>query len=364
MLIEDSVGIFVNSDTSLYHFQNLKFSEKNFFTNIHEYENSLCEYKFAAFHIPFPHQTIWLEDFEAVHKISNHVFIFCSELHQNTVEQIKETDKRNVSIFICGKLNFSLKNAKVYEWMDWFTTSVYFYKHVNPNLINSKLIASSNKKDFDILLGCSRTHRNYVYDYIINNNLQEKVILSYYKFCNIDLRTSDFIEETDGVEYLNVPNHTIHHVKYYGYRMNLSQIIPFNVYNSTQYTLVTETNAVNEFNFYTEKIVKPILAKRLFIVIAGKHYLKNLRLFGFKTFDGIIDESYDNEEDDFLRWEMALNQLKKLTEIDHYVLKEQINKITNHNFNIMMSTEWYEKFNLQLKSVVDLCPISDHTIDD
>lgn len=364
MVRGNGVSIFVNSDTARYHFENLKFSKENFFTNINEYENSLCEYKFAAFHIPFPHQTNWLEDFEAVHKISNHVFIFCSELHQNTVEQIKETDKKNVSVFICGKLNFSLVNAKVYQWMDWFTTSVYFYKHVDPNLIKKKLVELPNKKYFDILLGCSRIHRNYAYDYIINNNLQDSVIMSYYKFWNIDLRTSDFIEETDGIEYLSVPNHTIHHVKYHGYKMNLSQVIPFDVYNNTYYTLVTETNAVNEFNFYTEKIVKPILAKRLFIAIAGKHYLKNLRSLGFKTFDGIIDESYDNEEDNFLRWEMALNQLKKLTEIDHKFLKEYIDKVTNYNFDIMMSTEWYETFNLQLKSVVDRYLPSDHTTDD
>jgi hypothetical protein len=79
--------------------------------------------------------------------------------------------------------------------------------------------------------------------------------------------------------------------------MSLSQVIPLSIYNQTAYSVVAETNYDNNYIFNTEKIVKPILARRLFLVVSGQHYLRNLRSLGFKTFDGIIDETYDTIAD-------------------------------------------------------------------
>jgi len=147
--------------------------------------------------------------------------------------------------------------------------------------------------------------------------------------------------------------HTIQTVKYYGISITMSQIVPFKIYNQTYYSLVAETNAVNSFNFYTEKIVKPMLAKRLFIVIAGQNYLKNLRTFGFKTFDGIIDESYDYEINDEIRWHMALDQLQYLCKQNPQEVLNKIKDVVEHNQQLILNTNWYENFRQQLAKDID-----------
>ncbi len=51
-----------------------------------------------------------------------------------------------------------------------------------------------------------------------------------------------------------------------------------------------------------------MIACRLFIVISSYRFLEGLQSLGFKTFEGIIDESYDQEIDDHTRWRKAIEQ--------------------------------------------------------
>ena len=346
MSSNDSVGIYTDTDTCLFHFNNLNLNKTNFLiynSELDKFLDSKNINNFALFHVPFFHESTWLERLDAVYSISKKVFVFCSELHKHTVEQLISLDKPNISIFICGFINHKFQYAKIYNWMDWFTTTTDFYKDVKPDLLQSKLLNHPKSKSFDILLGCERTHRNYVYNFINQNNLNDKVIMTYYRRWNIDLRETEHIFETEGLEFLpeSKYTHSVHHVLYYGRKTNLSQVIPFIIYNDSYYSLVAETNAENQWNFYTEKIVKPILGRRLFVVIAGQGYLRNLRKLGFKTFANVIDESYDDEPDNLKRWTMALNQVKILTDQNAEWIQSSVAEIVDHNQNHMLSHNWY-----------------------
>ena len=304
---------------------------------------------------------------EQCYTVADHVFVFCSELHQHTVDQLISLDRPGISIFICGFVNYKFNHAQIYTWMDWFITTVYFYNSVQPDLLNKKLLPQMNKsKYFDILLGCRRTHRDVVYQYIADNQLLNKVTMTYYQRWNVDLRETDHIFESEGLEFLPESNytHSVHQVQYYGHRMNLSQVVPFVIYNDSYYSVVAETNAVNEFNFYTEKIVKPILGKRLFVAVAGQGYLQRLRSFGFKTFDTVIDESYDEEPDSVRRWNMALDQVKLLTEQDPVEIYAKIKDVVEHNQRLMLDTNWYEDLSRQLATVIAPYLNSAHTTAD
>ena len=95
------------------------------------------------------------------------------------------------------------------------------------------------------------------------------------------------------------------------------------IYNSLV-NLTSETFYHEPGLFLTEKIIKPIFAGQILILIGQKHSLQYLKTKGFKTFDNIIDESYDNMEDD-KRMFAAMDQLKYLYET--YSLDE-LNNIT------------------------------------
>lgn len=65
-------------------------------------------------------------------------------------------------------------------------------------------------------------------------------------------------------------------------------------YQHTWFTLVSETAFEYPHSFRTEKIWKPILAGHPFLVCANSGFYKDLRNLGFRTFDRLIDESFDS----------------------------------------------------------------------
>ena len=369
----DGVGVYLDSNTCLFHFENLKhytFEFQHYFieaNNLIQFINSKHVIKFSVFHVPFFNDISWIERLEQSYTVTDHVFVFCSELHQHTVDQLISLDRPGISIFMCGFVNYNFKQAQIYTWMDWFVTTVYFYNTVQPSLLNEKLSPQINKsKYFDILLGCRRLHRDIVHQYILDNQMLDKVIMTYYQRWNVDLRETDHIFESEGLEFLPESNytHSVHQVRYHGHKMNLSQVVPFVVYNDSYYSVVAETNAVNEFNFYTEKVVKPILGRRLFVAIAGQGYLRRLRSVGFKTFSDVIDESYDLEPDHTTRWGMAMDQVKFLTEQDPVEIYAKIKHVVEHNQRVMLETDWYQNLTKQLITVIAPYLSSVHTTAD
>jgi len=368
------IGVYHDSGTSLWHFDQLndhcyRFNQKDYFQypeNLTNFIQSNYKLKFAGFHVPFPEDESWLERYHQVKKFVAHIFIFCSELHPKTVEQLISLDFPNTSIFICGYIDYEFKYAKIHQWMDWFITTAYFYSTVKPNLLTEKLKFEIKKQYFfDILLGCRRTHRDFIFNYINLNKLNQFVLMTYHQRADLDLRLSnEYIFEEDNCEFIkDTYNHTVDPVIYYNTHMSLSQVLPFSIYNKCYYSIVAETNCSNDFNFYTEKIVKPILAKRLFVVIAGKGYLKNLRNLGFKTFNSILDESYDNETDPEIRWTMAMSQLEYLFTQNPEVIYDKIKDIVEHNQRLMLTNNWYRSFSINLKLTIDPYLTSAHKVD-
>ena len=76
--------------------------------------------------------------------------------------------------------------------------------------------------------------------------------------------------------------------------------------------IVTETYLPNDQNFFSEKIFKPMLFMQPFILIGAHNDLKSLRKLGYKTFDGIIDETYDTIEDEIDRFLAAYKEIENI----------------------------------------------------
>ena len=85
------------------------------------------------------------------------------------------------------------------------------------------------------------------------------------------------------------------------------------IYTDSYIHIVTETNFRNDI-FPTEKIINPMVVLQPFILVGAPGYLKYIKELGFKTFDGFIDESYDNEYNDAKRFELICKEIKRLSE--------------------------------------------------
>jgi len=269
------------------------------------------------------------------------VIVTSMELNGSIYDAICKFDKPNYKFLINGVLNRPTMFAEVISDMIWFYSTGYFYNIENIDLLKTKLFPFRHKEYFfDVMYGMPRKHRSFVYNFI--NSIPESNLFyqtPYFQIGNQINKAYNF-DNSDLWEDEIIPSSVKdYRCDYLGTEMQISQVIPFKIYSKTCYSLVTETSSDtsfdNRYSFFSEKTVKPILAHRLFILISSQWSLRNLRSLGFKTFDGIIDESYDEIEDNHQRWEAALVQAVWLCKQDCNDIFKKIIPIVTHNFEVL-----------------------------
>jgi hypothetical protein len=119
---------------------------------------------------------------------------------------------------------------------------------------------------------------------------------------------------------------------------NINSYAPFNDMPDVDsfWHIVTETVFYYNKLHLTEKIFKPIVGKQPFMLLAAPGNLEYLRSYGFKTFEGIIDERYDQIKDNDRRVEAVVDQLNwycNLSDADKQQVIRRIEPIVEHNFN-------------------------------
>jgi hypothetical protein len=99
--------------------------------------------------------------------------------------------------------------------------------------------------------------------------------------------------------------------------------------------LVTETVATGRRHHLTEKTFKPIAMGMPFVIVGTRGSLEYLRSYGFRTFEGIWDESYDFAEDDVRIQRIAslLRSLDELSPQGKQDLFDQCQEVIEHNWN-------------------------------
>lgn len=108
-------------------------------------------------------------------------------------------------------------------------------------------------------------------------------------------------------------------------------------YRDSYFSIITETFFLNKHPRHpTEKLFKAISHKHPFVYIANKNALESLTVFGYQTYDGIINESYDKEPDDCMRMLLMANEIQRLCNLNEAELQDFKNKsleVANYNYN-------------------------------
>ena len=98
----------------------------------------------------------------------------------------------------------------------------------------------------------------------------------------------------------------------------------------------TETVYFGRRTHITEKTFKAIALEMPFVLVATAGSLEYLREYGFKTFAGVLDESYDQEPNDVLRIEKVVNLLKdldQLTPSERQQIHRHMLPMVQHNYH-------------------------------
>lgn len=215
-----------------------------------------------------------------------------------------------------------------------------------------------------------KSTNNFKYDFLIYNRAWAGTREYRLKFCEMLVNTelvhhckTSFAPFDTDVKYTN---HVFQNKNFELTNLNLEDYFVENTttscysadYDANDYTecgleVVLETLFDDQRNHLTEKALRPIACNKPFILASTPHSLQYLRSYGFKTFDSLIDETYDTIIDPTQRLKAIVQELKRiscLSNNDKQELWQKLNEITEYNQQLFFSTQWHDKILDELKT--------------
>jgi hypothetical protein len=121
-------------------------------------------------------------------------------------------------------------------------------------------------------------------------------------------------------------------------------------YNNKDYVqcaieVVLETLFDDQRQHLTEKALRPIACGRPFILAATPNSLQYLRDYGFETFDGLINESYDMINDPRERLFAIVEEMQRISSLAPDLkqkLWQQLYEISARNKQLFFSDHWHD----------------------
>ena len=195
-------------------------------------------------------------------------------------------------------------------------------------------------KIFNYLNKKARPHRFWFYDMlrfwgllhrgVVSMNklkIEEEIDIDYNTLSLEDVKTANTELPVHAYEVSN----EIEPFNYYMYNFNKRAAL------DSYFAIVSETHYNDDQGtcFISEKTFKAIANKQPFIILGNRHSLKELKELGYKTFNTIIDESYD-ELESIHRMNAIIQEIRnwesREDKLTHFKWAESI---VEHNFKIL-----------------------------
>lgn len=245
----------------------------------------------------------------------------------------------------CQEGDYLITSSITYNDHKWPCEYAFSSWHlVNTSMSNKDLILSQNltRPYFaNCLFGNRKPMRSAFYELLKDNDQLENNLINLF-----EVYKSPFIDE--GQSQVDNFFTNIKHTEYTNTAINdldgvptfTSHYISKHIEDATWISLIAETLDDERIFFPTEKTGKPMMCNKPFIVLGSKHFLKNLRKIGFKTFHPIIDESYDEIDDVVERTKSAFKSFLELQKQDQIMVRLHLKDILDHNEKCMRDKSW------------------------
>jgi len=109
-------------------------------------------------------------------------------------------------------------------------------------------------------------------------------------------------------------------------------------YENVALDIVNETVLDYPYPYISEKTIRPIACKRMFVILGPYKILQFLKSFGFQTWDDILDESYDNIQDPQARFLSLIQSVDEFCKLPLDVVKQVLvdrRHRLDHNYNTL-----------------------------
>ena len=308
--------------------------------------DTVPEHNYTLFFDQEPiHSNIHMPTFDKVRNVCNHDIHYNVEnleefkLYKQQVGSIVTSEKDSDSVdMLCKKYQWKNYYYFFHGWaaLDWYRgyDKTFLITPVNKRTITKTFIAPTR------IVAGERQHRLEMLYYIFKHNMLDNHI-SCPAVCpaeNISIHDAViplaakypdiqevFAKQPLPINFAGESDHPMHSC----------WLSLFDESADSLLYLVTETVATGRRHHLTEKTFKPIAMGMPFVIVGTKGSLKYLRSYGFKTFNSIWDESYDDADDDvrIKRIASLLQSLDQLSIAAKQDLFDQAQEIVQHNWN-------------------------------
>ena len=249
---------------------------------------------------------------------------------------------------------------------EFFLPKIYYCEHNQQVIAQSDKIFTQNNKPYKFLFlnGRTRSHRKYLLERfelsgLLNQSLWTNLDSSAEfaarinsgPYFNNDHFSSDIQLNHKGTDLMSVnrpvkylpaeyevdryqerinmpPPENLSLVEYHLWNNEWGAVyLNFDAYVDTYFSLVTETVFTYPYSFRTEKIWKPIAMGHPWIAVANSGFYRDLRNLGFQTFDGIIDESFDNIE-------RSQDRIERIAQVVEDLCQQDLDQFLKECYNI------------------------------
>lgn len=199
----------------------------------------------------------------------------------------------------------------------------------------------NNIKSFDCLQKRLRSHRMWIYQKLYEAELIDQGLVSMNPFTDMhtyfegrNLDPTAVLESNKILPLLiNGKNNNEFDDNYYIRRINKE------VYMNSWVSVISEASFgdSDQTIFLSEKTFKPIACMQPFIIAGNRGSLAKLKRMGYKTFEGFIDESYDDLPT-FERLDAIVESVEKITKIkDKAEWYLSMKDILVHNYKVLQA---------------------------
>lgn len=128
-------------------------------------------------------------------------------------------------------------------------------------------------------------------------------------------------------------------------------------YLNSYISIVTETSFVDGRKpFISEKLWRPVTNLQPFILVGNYRTLKMIKELGFKTFDSLIDESYDDVYDYKIRMNKIFNEVSRLNSLSIEELHDWYYSITDilvHNLKTLRDLKDIDPYKVLFEDLIN-----------
>ena len=237
--------------------------------------------------------------------------------------------------------NYKLKNEMPFVY---FPDDEVYYRYlqvIENNYVKEHNLKKRNKK-FTCLIRADKIWRKIYASYLYQLDVLKQGYFSYtgYKYQTShkgldDIESWDNFDDTLEQDILSFELKTpIRCDELSDDEHNNHKLINTEFFTDAYFNFVVETHFDNNTCFLTEKTFKPILNLQPFIIAGNPGSLQLLKDLGYKTFEDVIRETYDDEDDHKERLSQLLKisyDLCNLSDKHHIRIQQIVADVLTHN---------------------------------